>query len=168
MPACAAVCATSSAGGRSASHSTRARTSVNPPIATAVSRVDGLATVRLRPARGRVRVALSSWLRASCESSARFSAVAACPASSLAWDQQAGKYVYKPLFWNMNVSVPASLSAAWNASVFTNTSGNIMQEVVRGKSTIADYQAAVSNWRKNGGNALRTFYDGIRSKYGDA
>ncbi len=85
-----------------------------------------------------------------------------------AWQQEAGKYAVKPLFWNMNISVPASLSAAWNASTFTNSSGNIMQEVVRGKSTVADYQAAVKTWQKNGGNALRTFYEGIRSKYGSA
>ena len=88
--------------------------------------------------------------------------------ANCAWQQEAGKYAVKPLFWNMNISVPANLSAAWNASTFTNNSGNIMQEVVRGKSTVADYQAAVKTWQKNGGNALRTFYDGIRSKYGSA
>lgn len=85
-----------------------------------------------------------------------------------AWDQQAGKYVYKPLFWNMNVTVPPSLGTALSAAAFTAQTGNILQEVVRGKSTIADFQAAVKSWRKNGGNALRTFFDGIRAKYGDA
>ena len=88
--------------------------------------------------------------------------------ANTAWQQNAGKYAVKPLFWNMNISVPASLADAWNAATFTNGTGNIIQEVVRGKATIADYQAAVKNWQKNGGNALRTFYDGIRSKYGTA
>jgi putative aldouronate transport system substrate-binding protein len=85
-----------------------------------------------------------------------------------AWDQQAGQYVYKPLFWNMNVTVPASLGTALSAANFTASTGNIMQEVVRGKSTIADFQAAVKSWQKNGGNALRNYFDGIRAKYGDA
>jgi putative aldouronate transport system substrate-binding protein len=84
------------------------------------------------------------------------------------WQQAAGKYAVKPLFWNMNISVPANLADAWNAATFTNSTGNIIQEVVRGKNTIADYQAAVKSWQNNGGNALRRFYDGIRSKYGTA
>jgi putative aldouronate transport system substrate-binding protein len=88
--------------------------------------------------------------------------------ANCAWQQEAGKYAVKPLFWNMNISVPASLANAWNAATFTNATGNIIQEVVRGKSSIADYQAAVKSWQTNGGNALRTFYDGIRSKYGTA
>jgi len=88
--------------------------------------------------------------------------------ANTAWQQTAGKYAVKPLFWNMNISVPANLAAAWNAATFTNASGNIIQEVVRGKSTVADYQAAVKSWQNNGGNALRRFYDGIRSKYGTA
>jgi putative aldouronate transport system substrate-binding protein len=88
--------------------------------------------------------------------------------ANAAWQQEAGKYAVKPLFWNMNISVPASLADAWNAATFTNGTGNIIQEVVRGKNTIADYQAAVKTWQKNGGNALRRFYDGIRSKYGTA
>lgn len=88
--------------------------------------------------------------------------------ANTAWQQAAGKYAVKPLFWNMNISVPANLASAWNAATFTNGTGNIIQEVVRGKNTIADYQAAVKSWQKNGGNALRRFYDGIRSKYGTA
>jgi putative aldouronate transport system substrate-binding protein len=85
-----------------------------------------------------------------------------------AWDQQAGAYAYKPLFWNMNVTVPASLASALTPASFTQQTGNILQEVVRGKSTIADFQAAVKSWQNNGGNALRNFFDGIRAKYGDA
>jgi putative aldouronate transport system substrate-binding protein len=88
--------------------------------------------------------------------------------ANCAWQQAAGKYSYKPLFWNMNVSIPPNLANAMTAATFTNSSGNIMQEVVRGKSTIADFQAAVKSWQKNGGNSLRTFFDGVRAKYGDA
>ncbi|MBV9446599.1 MAG: hypothetical protein JO345_11990 [Streptosporangiaceae bacterium] len=84
-----------------------------------------------------------------------------------AWQQNAGKYSYKPLFWNMNVSVPPNLANALTATAFTASNGNILEEVVRGKSTVADFQAAVKSWQRNGGNALRTFFDGIRAKYGD-
>jgi putative aldouronate transport system substrate-binding protein len=83
------------------------------------------------------------------------------------YEQQNAKYGYKPLFYDMNIAVPASLNNALAASQFTST-GNIMQEVVRGRSTVADYKAAVTNWQKNGGNALRKYFDGIRAKYGDA
>jgi putative aldouronate transport system substrate-binding protein len=85
-----------------------------------------------------------------------------------AWDQQAGKYVYKPLFWNMNVTVPPSLGTALSAATFTAQPGNILQEVVRGKSSIADFRDAVKSWQRNGGNQLRKFFDNVRSKYGDA
>jgi putative aldouronate transport system substrate-binding protein len=83
------------------------------------------------------------------------------------YEQQNAKYGYKPLFYDMNIAVPASLNNALAASQFTST-GNIMQEVVRGRSTVADYKAAVTHWQKNGGNALRKYFDGIRAKYGDA
>jgi putative aldouronate transport system substrate-binding protein len=40
------------------------------------------------------------------------------------------------------------------------------QDVYRGRKTIADYKSAVNDWRGNGGNDLRKFYDNVRSKYG--
>ena len=40
--------------------------------------------------------------------------------------------------------------------------------MVRGRSTIADFQSTVKQWQRNGGNALRTFFEAIRAKYGDA
>jgi putative aldouronate transport system substrate-binding protein len=83
------------------------------------------------------------------------------------WQQGAAKYKYKPLFYDMNVTVPPNLATALAAPTFTST-GNIIQNVVRGRNTIADYQAAVRTWQRNGGNALRTFFEGIRAKYGDA
>jgi putative aldouronate transport system substrate-binding protein len=89
--------------------------------------------------------------------------------ASCAWQQNAGKYAYKPLFWNMNVSVPASLASAMAAPTLTVTAtGNVPQDVVRGRKTIADFKAAVTEWQRNGGNSLRKFFESVRSKYGDA
>lgn len=86
--------------------------------------------------------------------------------ASARFEQQNGKYGHKPLFYDMNIAVPASLNNALAAAQFTST-GNIMDEVVRGRSTVADYKAAVKQWQSNGGNSLRRFFDGIRAKYGD-
>jgi putative aldouronate transport system substrate-binding protein len=85
-----------------------------------------------------------------------------------AWEQKACMYKYKPLFYDMNVSYPASL----NSAIATGNEGgalyDMINNVVRGRNTIADYKAAVKTWQNTGGNALRRFFDGIRSKYGDA
>jgi putative aldouronate transport system substrate-binding protein len=89
--------------------------------------------------------------------------------ANCAWQQSAGKYAYKPLFWNMNVSVPASMASAMAAPTLTVTAtGNVPQDVVRGRKTIADFHAAVKEWQNNGGNSLRKFFEGVRAKYGDA
>jgi putative aldouronate transport system substrate-binding protein len=81
--------------------------------------------------------------------------------------QQNAKYGYKPLFYDLNVTVPANLSSA---NAFTPFSGTtpIQYEVVRGRSTVADYQSAVKQWLSSGGNDLKKFYEKVRAKYGDA
>ena len=84
------------------------------------------------------------------------------------FQQRSTRYAYKPLFYGMNISVPPSMNNAFTASQFTTTSGSIMQEVVRGRSTVADFRSAVHTWQRNGGNELRTWFEKLRSKYGDA
>ena len=83
------------------------------------------------------------------------------------WQQQAAKYKYKPLFYDMNISVPSNLSSAM-ASFASGPLYDMTNNVVRGRNTIADFQSTVKEWQRGGGNALRTFFEGIRSKYGDA
>jgi hypothetical protein len=68
----------------------------------------------------------------------------------------------------MNIAPPSSLNNAMAAPQFTSSTGNMIQEVVRGRSTVADFRSAVRSWQGNGGNALRRYFDGIRAKYGDA
>jgi putative aldouronate transport system substrate-binding protein len=83
------------------------------------------------------------------------------------WQQSAAKYKYKPLFYDMNISVPSNLNSAL-ASFTTGPLYDMTNNVVRGRNTIADFQSTVKAWQRNGGNGLRTFFEGIRAKYGDA
>jgi len=85
----------------------------------------------------------------------------------LAWQQNAGKYTWHPPFWDANVPVPASLSAAQGPTAFTGTP-SIMDNYNRGRATLADYREAVKRWQTNGGNQLRKFYLSYRDKYGEA
>ena len=83
------------------------------------------------------------------------------------WQQSAAKYKYKPLFYDMNISVPASLNNAL-ASFASGPLFDMTNNVVRGRNTIADFKSTVKEWQRGGGNNLRKFFEGIREKYGDA
>jgi putative aldouronate transport system substrate-binding protein len=88
--------------------------------------------------------------------------------ASAVFSQQNARYGYKPPFYDMNISVPASLSSA---NAFTPFSGTtpIQYEVVRGRGTVADYQSTVKTWLSSGGgNQLKKYYESVRAKYGDA
>jgi putative aldouronate transport system substrate-binding protein len=87
--------------------------------------------------------------------------------ASATFGQHNAKYSYKPLFYAMNVTVPSSLTTANSFAPFTSTT-NIMYEVVRGRSTLADYRSTLSSWLNSGGTKLKAFYETVRAKYGDA
>jgi putative aldouronate transport system substrate-binding protein len=76
------------------------------------------------------------------------------------WGQKNAKAGYQPLFYELNVTVPNSLSSANAFTPFTQTD-NIMYEVARGRASIADYQSTLATWKRNGGNKLKTFYEGV-------
>jgi putative aldouronate transport system substrate-binding protein len=76
------------------------------------------------------------------------------------WAQRNAKYGYQPLFYELNVTVPNSLSSANAFTPFSQTS-NILYEVARGRSTIADYQSTLATWKRNGGDKLKAFYEGV-------
>ena len=80
------------------------------------------------------------------------------------------KYGYKPLFYGMNITVPNNLTAANQFAPFTGTGGinYIMYDVIRGRSSIADYRATVQSWLRGGGSKLKAFYETVRNKYGTA
>lgn len=83
--------------------------------------------------------------------------------ASATWAQRNAKYGYQPLFYELNVTVPNSLSSANAFTPFTQTS-NIMYEVARGRSTIADYRSTLAAWKRNGGDKLKAFYEGVLSQ----
>lgn len=80
--------------------------------------------------------------------------------ASASWAMNNAKYGYETLFGELNVTVPNSLSSANAFTPFTQTA-NIMYEVVRGRSTIADYQSTLKSWLNNGGTKLKAFYQGV-------
>ena len=80
--------------------------------------------------------------------------------AAASWGQRNAKYGYQPLFYELNVTVPNNLSNANAFTPFDPTKG-IMSEVVRGRASIADYQSTLANWKRNGGNKLKAFYEGV-------
>jgi putative aldouronate transport system substrate-binding protein len=77
-----------------------------------------------------------------------------------AWQADAVKHAAKPLFYAMNVSEPPQYASIGQQVEDT------MLDVRYGRKPISAFTAAVDAWRKQGGDKLRDFYDGIRSKYG--
>ena len=80
--------------------------------------------------------------------------------ASASWAQRNAKYGYRPLFYELNVTVPNNLASANAFTPFTQTD-NIMLEVARGHASIADYQSTLATWKRNGGNKLKQFYEGV-------
>jgi ABC-type glycerol-3-phosphate transport system substrate-binding protein len=77
-----------------------------------------------------------------------------------AWQADTVKYAIKPAFYSMNITEPAQY-----ASIGQQVDDTII-DVKTGRKPISAYQDAVKTWQSAGGNALRTFYEGIRTKYG--
>ncbi|NUT33958.1 MAG: sugar ABC transporter substrate-binding protein [Hamadaea sp.] len=77
-----------------------------------------------------------------------------------AWQADLVKYAVKPAFYAMNVTEPSQYSSIGKAVT------DMIQDVKFGRKSIADYQEAVKTWKAQGGDALKAFYEDIRSKYG--
>jgi putative aldouronate transport system substrate-binding protein len=77
-----------------------------------------------------------------------------------AWQQDTVKYAQRPMFYAMNVIEPPQYNAI-NKPV-----DDTIKDVIYGRKPISAYTDAVAAWRTAGGDALRTFYDDIRNKYG--
>lgn len=70
------------------------------------------------------------------------------------WCADAAKYAYKPMFWNLNISVPDQYSKIAGASELWDAT----QAVAHGKQPMSYYQDAYSTWKSSGGDALGTWY----------
>ncbi|MBR7834192.1 hypothetical protein KDL01_13035 [Actinospica durhamensis] len=77
-----------------------------------------------------------------------------------AWQADAVAHAYKPLFWAMNITEPSSTSKA------TTALESVITDVRLGRKTVTDYQNALTTWKSQAGNTLRTFYEGVAKQYG--
>jgi putative aldouronate transport system substrate-binding protein len=64
-----------------------------------------------------------------------------------AWNAEAAKYAYKPVFWNMNITVPKRYAVADAAQAVEDT----IKDVYHGIKPVSAFQAAVSTWKGSGG-----------------
>ncbi|HEY3607650.1 MAG TPA: hypothetical protein VGL06_09135 [Pseudonocardiaceae bacterium] len=73
------------------------------------------------------------------------------------------KTLYKPVFWNMNISMPQSLATADAAQAVEDT----VKDCYHGKKTVSDVRAAIATWQSSGGNRLTQWMtDNVLHKYG--
>jgi putative aldouronate transport system substrate-binding protein len=81
-----------------------------------------------------------------------------------AWNAAAAKYAYKPVFWNMNITVPQRYQTAEAAQAVEDT----IKDVSHGLKPVSAFQDAVSTWKSSGGgDALVAWYDSqVLQKYG--
>ncbi len=80
-----------------------------------------------------------------------------------AWQAANVKALYKPVFWNMNISTPQSLSAALAAQPVEDA----IKDCYHGKKKVSEVQAAVAGWKASGGDRLKQWMtDHVLNKYG--
>ncbi|WP_182904114.1 Tat pathway signal sequence domain protein [Microbispora sp. H10830] len=80
-----------------------------------------------------------------------------------AWQAANVKALYKPVFWNMNISTPQSLSAALAAQPVEDA----IKDCYHGKKKVSEVQAAVATWKTSGGDRLKQWMtDNVLNKYG--
>ena len=80
-----------------------------------------------------------------------------------AWQADAVKHAYKPVFDNANITVPARLATADTAQTVEDT----VKEVYHGIKPVSAFQDAHAAWKKSGGTELINWYQtNVYDKYG--
>ncbi|WP_327045327.1 extracellular solute-binding protein [Microbispora sp. NBC_01189] len=81
-----------------------------------------------------------------------------------AWQAANVRALYKPVFWNMNIGLPRSLSAAGAAQAVEDA----VKDCYHGRTEVSEVRAAVSTWKTSGGgDRLRQWMtDNVLDKYG--
>ncbi|MEU2735190.1 Tat pathway signal sequence domain protein [Streptomyces sp. NPDC007095] len=64
-----------------------------------------------------------------------------------AWNAEAVRYVYKPVFFNMNITVPKRFATADAAQAVEDT----VKDVAHGLKPVSAFQDALSTWKGSGG-----------------
>ena len=79
------------------------------------------------------------------------------------WQAANVKALAKPVFWNMNISMPQSLVSVDAAQAVEDT----VKDCYHGKKKVADVQAAIATWKSGGGDRLTKWMtDNVLNKYG--
>ncbi|MEV6162858.1 extracellular solute-binding protein [Streptomyces sp. NPDC052052] len=76
------------------------------------------------------------------------------------WMARQAPYVKKPLFFGMQVVEPQRY-----ASLYTPFD-DLQKDIRRGRKKVSDIEAAVTTWKKSGGDKLRAWYQDILEKNG--
>ncbi|GAB3891153.1 hypothetical protein GCM10029964_063860 [Kibdelosporangium lantanae] len=80
-----------------------------------------------------------------------------------AWQAANVKALYKPVFWNMNISMPQSLATADAAQSVEDS----IKDCYHGRKKVADVKAAIDGWKASGGDRLKQWLtDNVLTKYG--
>jgi putative aldouronate transport system substrate-binding protein len=80
-----------------------------------------------------------------------------------AWQAANVRTLYKPVFWNMNISLPRSLATADAAQAVEDT----VKDCYHGKKKVSDVEAAIATWKSSGGTKLTQWMtDNVLNKYG--
>ncbi|MEU7530112.1 hypothetical protein AB0A74_30600 [Saccharothrix sp. NPDC042600] len=80
-----------------------------------------------------------------------------------AWQAANAPALAKPVFWNMNISMPQAQTTAEAAQQVTDT----VKDCYHGKKKVADVQAAVASWKSGGGDRLKQWMtENVLNKYG--
>jgi len=81
-----------------------------------------------------------------------------------AWQAANVKALAKPVFWNMNISMPQAQTTADAAQAVTDT----VKDCYHGKKSVAEVKDAVANWKTGGGGdkLIAWMNDNVLQKYG--
>ncbi|MEV6616192.1 extracellular solute-binding protein [Streptomyces sp. NPDC051051] len=78
------------------------------------------------------------------------------------WQQRMGAFTRKSAFYGMQITEPSR----WTS--LSNDFEQLEDDIVRGRKKIGDMQAAVSDWKKKGGDQLRDWYQKLLDDNGAA
>jgi putative aldouronate transport system substrate-binding protein len=80
-----------------------------------------------------------------------------------AWAAANVKYGYKPLFWNVNISMSQPMATAAAAQSVEDT----IKDCYHGKKKVSDVQSAISSWKASSGDRLtRWMTENVLDKVG--
>ncbi|KAA2252201.1 hypothetical protein F0L68_36275 [Solihabitans fulvus] len=79
------------------------------------------------------------------------------------WQAANLKTVYKPVFWNMNISMPQAQATADAAQAVEDS----IKDCYHGKKKVSDVRDAIATWKSSGGDRLTGWMtDNVLNKYG--